>query len=73
MGWVIKQLFNAVCRIVKVLPIGTENDLMHYCTQPLAYEVIVYFGLCISASCRPWHLGVIVFTILQKGKTEKEH
>ena len=48
-----------VCSIVKLLPLGAVDDLMHYCTQPKA--------LCNSASGRPWHLGAIVLTILQTG------
>ena len=48
-----------VCSIVKLLPLGTVDDLMHYCTWPSAS--------CNSASGRPWHLGVIVLTILQTG------
>ena len=45
--------------VVKLLPLGTVNDLMHYCTPPSA--------LCNSASGRPRHLGVIVLNILQTG------
>ena len=48
-----------VCSIVELLPLGTVDDLMHYCTQPSAS--------CNSASGRPRHLGVIVLTILQTG------
>ena len=48
-----------VCSIVKLLPLGTVDDLMHYCTRPSAS--------CNSASCRPRHLGVIVLTILHTG------
>ena len=43
-----------VCSIVKLLPLGTVDDLMHYCTRPSAS--------CNSASGRPWHLGVIVYS-----------
>ena len=43
-----------VCSIVKLLPLGTVDDLMHYCTRPSA--------LGNSASGRPRHLGVIVWT-----------
>ena len=55
-GWVIKQLFMPVCSIVKLLPLGTVDDLMHYCTRPLAS--------CNSALGRLRHLGAIVWTIL---------
>ena len=43
-----------VCSIVKLLPLGTVDNLMHYCTQPSAS--------CNSASGRPRHLGVIVYS-----------
>ena len=46
-----------VCTIVKVLPLGTVDDLMHSCTRLSAS--------CNSPSGRPRHLGVIVLTILQ--------
>ena len=46
-----------VCSTVNLLPLGTIDDLMHYCTRPSA--------LGNSASGRPRHLGVIVWTILQ--------
>ena len=36
-----------VCSIVKLLPLSTVDDLMHYCTRPAS---------CNSASGRPWHL-----------------
>ena len=48
-----------VCSIVKLLPLGTVDDLVHYCTRPMTS--------CNSASGRPRHLGVIVLTILQTG------
>ena len=34
--------------------LGTVDDLMHYCSRPLAS--------CYSASSRPRHLGVIVYS-----------
>ena len=43
-----------VCSIVKPLPLGTVDDLMHYCTRPSA--------ACNSASGRPRHLRVIVYS-----------
>ena len=46
-----------VCSVVKLLPLGAVDDLMHYCTRPSAS--------CYSASDRPQHVGVIVLTILQ--------
>ena len=51
--------FMSVCSIVKQLPLGTIDDLMHYCTWPSA--------LCNSASGHPRHPRVIVLTILQTG------
>ena len=45
--------------IVKLLPLGTVDDLVHYSTQPAAS--------CNSASGSPRHLGVIVSTIQQTG------
>ena len=48
-----------VCSIVKLLPLGTLDDLMHFCTRPSAS-----FN---SAPGRPRHLGVIVLTMLQTG------
>ena len=48
-----------VCSIVKLLPLGTVDDLMHYCTRPSVS--------CNSASGRPQPLGVIIWTILQTG------
>ena len=45
--------------IIKLLPLGTVDDLMHFCTRPSA--------LCNSASGLPRHLGVIVLTMLQTG------
>ena len=44
-----------VCSIVRVLPLGTVEELMHYYTPPSAS--------CNSASGRPGHLRVIVLTI----------
>ena len=58
MGWVIKQLFHACFSIVKLLPLGTVDELMHYCTWPSAS--------CNSASGPARHLEEIVLTILQK-------
>ena len=52
-----------VCSIVKLLPLSTMDDLMHYCPPPSA--------LSNSASGRPRHLGVIVLTILQTGMQKK--
>ena len=49
-----------VCSIVKLLPLGTVDDLVHYCTWFPSAK-------CNSASGRPRHLGVIVLTILQTG------
>ena len=49
--------FIPVCSIVKLLSLGTVDDLMHYCKRPKSE--------CNSASGRPRHLGVIVSTILQ--------
>ena len=49
-----------VGRLVKLLPLGTVDDLMHNCIRPSAS--------CSSSSGRPWHLGVIVLTILHTGK-----
>ena len=49
----------ALSSIVKLLPLGTVDDLMNYCTQPSAS--------CNSASGRPPHLGLIVLTILKTG------
>ena len=46
-----------VCSIVKLLPLDTMDDLMHFCTRPKAW--------CNSASGHPGHLGVIVWTLLQ--------
>ena len=43
-----------VCSIAKLLPLRTVEDLMHYCTLPLASSN--------SASGRPWHLRVIVYS-----------
>ena len=38
MGWIIiYSYFMPVCSIVKLLPLGTVDDLMHYCTRPSAY------------------------------------
>ena len=48
-----------ICTVVKQLPLGTVDDLLHYCTQPSAS--------CNSASGRPRHLGVIVLTKPQTG------
>ena len=48
-----------VCSIVKLLPLGTVDDLMHYCIRPSASGN--------SASGGPRHLRVIVLTILQTG------
>ena len=44
----------SVCTIVKLLPLGTMDDLIHYYTWPSAS--------CNSASGRPRHLGLIVLT-----------
>ena len=38
-----------ICSIVNLLPLGTVDDLMHYCTRPSAS--------CNSVSGRPRHLG----------------
>ena len=55
MGWEKKNsYFMPVCSIVKLLPLGTVDDLMSSAS-------------CNSASGRPRHLGVIVLTILQMG------
>ena len=51
--------FMPVCSIVKLLPLGTVDNLMYYYTRPSAF--------CNSASGRPRHFGVIVLTILQTG------
>ena len=45
----------------KLLPLGTVDDLMHYCTRPSA--------LCNSASGRPWHLFVVHGTTNRHGIT----
>ena len=50
--------FKPVCRIVKLLPLGAGEDLMHYCTRQ---------NLCNSASGRARLLRVITLTILQTG------
>ena len=63
MGWVIKGLFHACLQNSQTVTFGTVGDLMQfnlvYCTRPKSS--------CNSASGRPWHLGVIVLTILQTG------
>ena len=43
-----------VCSIVKLLPLGTVDDLIHYYTRPSAS--------CNSASGRPRNLGLIVLS-----------
>ena len=49
---IVYSYFMPVCNIVKLLPRGAVDDLMHYCTRPKAE--------CNSASGRPRYRGVIV-------------
>ena len=61
MAWFSRIAANntKVCRVVKLLPLTTVGDLIHYCTRPSAS--------CNSASGRPRHLRVSVLSLLQTG------
>ena len=49
----------SVCSIVKLFPLGTVDDLIHYYNRPSAS--------CNSASGRPQHPVILLLTILQAG------